>query len=340
MYNNCSHRACTEVMTILIINLKLWLRPLGMLLFIFGELANNHICKAIPLTIRNLFSPTKLLILALIVFFISYIGISITHQFVSYEYLKAYSVKTSDIIAEYSDSIIPQKIIKENDQDQNNRYSSIIDSNIPKIIVPSSPSPSTTGLLVDGNNNLVILDRNSTNTNTNIVHEFSGNEQQISSNYDSVDNICGYITTVKIGYIITGTGNISGNDKDNYIIGSEISDLICGKKGNDVIMGLGGNDIIYAGKGDDTLYGGDGNNQLFGEDGEDNIIGGPFNDLLVGGNGDDHIVSSTGDDIMIGGNGADYFECGIGLKTVIDFNPTQGDLISNGCAIVNNIINQ
>ena len=261
-----------------------------------------------------------------------------------YEYLKAYGIgiQTPNIIAEYSDSIIPQKIINENDQDQNHSYSSMTDSNIPKIIVPSSPSSSTTGLLVDGNNNLVILDRNNTNTNTNTntVYEFSGNGQQLNSNYGSVDNICGYITTVKIGYIITGTGNISGNDEDNYIIGSEVNDLICGKKGNDVIMGLGGNDIIYAGKGDDTLYGGDGNNQLFGEDGEDNIIGGPFNDLLVGGHGDDHISSSTGDDIMIGGDGADYFECGSGLNTVVDFNPINGDLVSNGCEIVNNISNK
>ena len=318
-------------------NLKVWLRPLGMLLCTPSELANTHISNAKPLPIRNLFGSPKLLFLALIVFFISYNSISIIHQPVGYEYLKAYGIQTSNVIAEYSDSIIPQKIINENNQDQNNSYSSVIDSNIPKIIVPSSPSSSTTGLLVDGNNNLVILDRN--NTNTNSVYEFSGSEQQLNQ-YGLVDNICGYMTTVKIGYIITGTGNISGNDKDNYIIGSEINDLICGKKGNDVIMGLGGNDIIYAGKGDDTLYGGDGNNQQFGEDGEDNIIGGPFNDLLVGGKGDDHIVSSTGDDIMIGGDGADYFECGDGLNTVVDFNPTQGDLISNGCALVNNINNQ
>ena len=90
-----------------------------------------------------------------------------------YEYLKAYGIKTPNIMSEYSDSIIPQKIINENDQDLNHSYSSMINSNIPKIIVPSSPSSSTTGLLVDGNNNLVVLDRNNTNT----VYESSGTEQ-------------------------------------------------------------------------------------------------------------------------------------------------------------------
>jgi Ca2+-binding RTX toxin-like protein len=328
-----------ELMTILIINLKLWLKPLRMFVSIISELTKIHDSRTTPPIIGNIYSLLHLLFfLAIIFFFISNINTSVTDPHVDYEYLKAYGIgiQTPNIIAEYSDSIIPQKIINENEQDQNHSYSSMIDANIPKIIVPSSPSSSTTGLLVDGNNNHVILDRN----NTNNVYEFSGNEQQLNSNYGSVDSICGYITTVKIGYIITGTGNISGNDKDNYIIGSEINDLICGKRGNDVIMGLGGNDIIYAGKGDDTLYGGDGNNQLFGEDGEDNIIGGPFNDLLVGGRGDDHIASSTGDDIMIGGDGADYFECGSGLNTVVDFNPINGDLVSNGCAIVNNISNQ
>ncbi len=75
------------------------------------------------------------------------------------------------------------------------------------------------------------------NTNTNTVYKYSGNEQQLNL-FGSVDNKCGYITTVKIGHIITGTGNISDNDKDNYIIGSGINDLICGQRGNDVIMGL------------------------------------------------------------------------------------------------------
>jgi Ca2+-binding RTX toxin-like protein len=272
-------------------------------------------------------------------FFISYSNISMVSYVLDHEYPKVYGLKPANVIFQYSDSIIPQHIYNQNIQNQNLNYSTVIDGTIPKIIFPSSPSElsESSSLVIDGNNNFIVSNRNSTNTNN--INTFFGSEKQLN-HHGTVDNICGYMNTVKIGYIITGTGNISGNNQDNYIIGSELNDLICGKAGNDVIMGLGGNDIVYAGKGDDTLYGGDGNNQLFGEDGEDNIIGGPFNDLLVGGKGDDHINSSTGDDIMIGGAGADYFECGSGLNTVVDFNPTNGDLVSNGCVIVNNIDNQ
>jgi Ca2+-binding RTX toxin-like protein len=137
--------------------------------------------------------------------------------------------------------------------------------------------------------------------------------------------------------VIKGQGLIIGTNDDNYIVGSELDDTIYGKNGNDVILAIGGDDSVYAGKGDDTLYGGDGNNQLFGEDGEDNIIGGPFNDLLVGGKGDDHLVANFGDDVMLGGPGANYFECGDGVDTVLDYSPSKGDIISNGCEIVNNI---
>jgi Ca2+-binding RTX toxin-like protein len=158
----------------------------------------------------------------------------------------------------------------------------------------------------------------------------------IPNNYNNPGNVNDKTSSL----VIKGQGLIIGTNEDNYIVGSELDDTIYGKNGNDVIVAIGGDDSVYAGKGDDTVYGGDGNNQLFGEDGEDNIIGGPFNDLLVGGKGDDHINSSTGDDIMIGGSGADYFECGSGLNTVVDFNPTNGDLVSNGCVIVNNIGNQ
>ena len=325
-----------ELMTILTINLKLWLKPLEMFIYVPSRLTNGHISFTIPLIMKSMFVVLLLYNLGLMVFFISCTNISIVPYILDYEYPKAYGLKHADVIVQYSDSIIPQNIYNQNIQNQNLNYSTVIDGAIPKIIFPSSPSASSesSSLVIDGNNNFIGSNRNSTNTNN--INNFFGSEQQLNQ-HRTVDNICGYMNTVKIGYIITGTGNISGNNQDNYIIGSELNDLICGKAGNDVIMGLGGNDIMYAGKGDDTLYGGDGNNQLFGEDGEDNIIGGPFNDLLVGGKGDDHINSSTGDDIMIGGAGADYFECGSGLNTVVDFNPSNGDLVSNGCAIVNNI---
>ena len=40
---------------------------------------------------------------------------------------------------------------------------------------------------------------------------------------------------------------------------------------------------------------------------------------------------------MTGGPGSDYFDCGDGLDTVIDFDPGQGDVLSNNCDIVNTV---
>jgi RTX calcium-binding nonapeptide repeat (4 copies) len=130
---------------------------------------------------------------------------------------------------------------------------------------------------------------------------------------------------------------ICGTEHDDYIIGSDGDDIIFGLRGNDVIMALGGNDLVFAGPGDDTVYGGDGNNQLFGDDGNDNLVGGSDDDLLVGGPGNDRLYGNTGDDILQGGPGADYFDCGDGLDTVIDYNPSQGDVVSSNCENVNQI---
>ena len=49
------------------------------------------------------------------------------------------------------------------------------------------------------------------------------------------------------------------------------------------------------------------------------------------------MIAAAGDDIMIGGPGADFFDCGDGTDSVIDYSPSQGDVLSNNCEIVNNI---
>lgn len=128
---------------------------------------------------------------------------------------------------------------------------------------------------------------------------------------------------------------ICGTNHDDYIIGSESDDIIFGLPGNDIIMAQGGDDLVFAGLGADIVYGGDGNNQLFGEDGNDNLIGGIGDDLLVGGPGSDRLYGNAGDDILQGEQGADYFDCGDGLDTVVDYTPTQGDVISVDCENVN-----
>ena len=128
---------------------------------------------------------------------------------------------------------------------------------------------------------------------------------------------------------------ICGTNYDDYIIGSEGDDIIFGLRGNDIIRALSGNDLVYGGPGDDIVYGGAGDNELFGEDGNDNLIGGIGDDLLVGGLGNDRLYGNAGDDILQGGLGADYFDCGDGLDTVVDYTPTQGDVISVNCENVN-----
>jgi hypothetical protein len=127
------------------------------------------------------------------------------------------------------------------------------------------------------------------------------------------------------------TQKICATNHDDYIIGSEGNDIIFGLRGNDVITALGGNDLVFAGPSDDRVYGGDGNNHLFGEDDNDNLIGGTADDLLVGGSGNDRLYGNAGDDILQGGPGADYFDCGDGLDTVVDYSPTEGDVISSNC---------
>ena len=140
--------------------------------------------------------------------------------------------------------------------------------------------------------------------------------------------------------LINNTNNIPvqeicGTNNDDYIIGTGGDDIIFGLRGNDIIMALGGNDLVYAGPGGNRVIGGEGNNQLFGEDANDNLIGGTADDLLVGGPGNDRLYGNAGDDILQGGPGADYFDCGDGVDTVVDYTPTQGDVVSDNCENVN-----
>ena len=56
---------------------------------------------------------------------------------------------------------------------------------------------------------------------------------------------------------------------------------------------------------------------------------------MVGGPGNDRLYGNSGDLYLQGGQGADLFDCGDGLDTVIDCNPSQGDAVSSNCENVN-----
>ncbi len=83
---------------------------------------------------------------------------------------------------------------------------------------------------------------------------------------------------------------ITGNDKNNIIVGNDIKDgnkkyvreLITGDKGNDIIYGGHGNDSIYGGSGNDTIYGGIDDKKIIGGSGRDRIIGSEEDDVILG----------------------------------------------------------
>ena len=217
----------------------------------------------------------------------------------------------------------------------NDEIPSILFSSDAKGTTPSnSTSYSSSGMIIDGDNSFIA--QNDSIYRNNYLLQINNQTDTICSGSIQI----GSITTAPVSQQPIGANQyipISGNDQDNYIIGIQGNALICAKGGNDIVMALPGNNIIYGGKGDDTLYGGGGLNQLFGEEGDDNLVGNQFNDLLVGGNGDDHLAAGSGDDILYGGAGSNYFDCGDGIDTVVDYDPSQGDVVTNNCEIVNNL---
>lgn len=64
----------------------------------------------------------------------------------------------------------------------------------------------------------------------------------------------------------------NGDEKSNFIIGSDGNDSVTGDSGNDYIIGLDG---------DDTLEGGAGNDRLVVGSGDDNLSGGPGQDVFA-----------------------------------------------------------
>lgn len=92
---------------------------------------------------------------------------------------------------------------------------------------------------------------------------------------------------------------ITGNSRDNLLLGTPGRDVICGLGGNDTIFGLGGNDVLRGGPGNDVLKGNGGRDTLIGGKGKDTLLGGAGADRL---NGRDGTVRN---DVLIGGSGKD-----------------------------------
>jgi Ca2+-binding RTX toxin-like protein len=93
--------------------------------------------------------------------------------------------------------------------------------------------------------------------------------------------------------------DITGDDLNNTLAGSETADSI---------RGLGGNDFIYGGQGDDRLLGGDGDDFVY--DGNAGGDTAPDSDVLEGGAGNDRLYHYQGshfqdNDTLLGGGGDD-----------------------------------
>lgn len=106
----------------------------------------------------------------------------------------------------------------------------------------------------------------------------------------------------------TTTQHLTGNTRDNVIIGGA---------GDDFLSGLTGSDELHGGAGNDSLDGGTSDDALYGDAGNDALDGGTGADFLDGGAGDDALVGGTGDDVLVGGDGADSINGGTGADVIV-----------------------
>jgi len=93
-------------------------------------------------------------------------------------------------------------------------------------------------------------------TDSLTLKDWAGNGQKISGLQFADGGT--YYTAGHVG----SNGFISGDLRDNMIVGSEGNDFMTALMGNDLVYGGGGNDTLYGGIGSDILLGGDGNDVI------------------------------------------------------------------------------
>ena len=176
------------------------------------------------------------------------------------------------------------------------------------------------------------------------------------------------------GILRNTPGGLRGLDGNDFVRGSGGAELMNGNSGIDTLIGGCGSDTIRGGQNFDILYGECGSDILSGNQGDDYAYGGTGNDFIRGGQGNDALVGDSGNDTLIGDagvdrlwgkEGADLFvirrEVGatsqefgsdqappIGtfpLSTeevpadfILDYNPTQGDVIGLAGGLTRNDI--
>ena len=123
---------------------------------------------------------------------------------------------------------------------------------------------------------------------------------------------------------------LTGNGKNNKLIGIEQNEVIEGRGGKDTLNGGRGEDLIYGGAGSDKIKGGTGHDvikgaagadtifgqagldTIYGGDGDDSIRGGSEGDEIKGGAGRDRLYGEEGGDVILGQKGGDYIHTGKG----------------------------
>ena len=98
---------------------------------------------------------------------------------------------------------------------------------------------------------------------------------------------------------------ISGNGRDNVLVGTNRPDTIYGRGGEDTLRGQRGPDRLY------------------GQNGDDKIVGGRGEDRIYGGSGIDRQLGQRGNDrILTAGARPDVVDCGRGRHDFARVDPT------------------
>ena len=123
---------------------------------------------------------------------------------------------------------------------------------------------------------------------------------------------CAGLTLINL---VTGSGDLTGTNQNDLILGGAFAQTVSGKKGDDCILAGGGGDLVKAGGGADVVVGGSGADDLRGEGGNDTIYGRGGNDAIDGGKGNDSLFGDAGDDALDGGKNTDACTGGAGTDT-------------------------
>lgn len=139
------------------------------------------------------------------------------------------------------------------------------------------------------------------------------------------------------GGAVAAPVTITGNAKDNRLVGTPTPDLITAKAGKDTVLAMDGDDSVFAGpgadhvqggRGSDTVRGGPGADKLFGERGPDRVEGGPGPDRISGGTGDDRAFGGPGNDTIYANLGRDESHGGKGNDDL--WAVAEGDVYGRG----------